>query len=402
MIKALLIIFTFICSLPAGILQKTIDNAPDGATIKLPAGIYAEKLVINKPLTLIGKSNGVHIRGDGSGTVITINSDNVVLQNLTISASGNRMENLDAAISLNHVKNCEISHCRILDTLYGIDMNIVEHSRILDNYITSRPNDISLKGDAVKVWYSRHNLIKNNTIEKSRDMTLFFAHDNTIEGNTFLHNRLALHLEMSNRNRIINNTFKYNSAGVLLMGGKDTNVSGNLIQSSKGAAGIAVIADKVMNFHFENNILKYNAKALYIDTKSGEVGKQRFIRNNRILYNAEALHFHAGIKNNVIIGNTISGNMDDVVKDTRDGYTANNRIAKNYWERYTGFDQNKDNIGDTPHQIFLYADQLWHYDHQAKFFYGSPIMSLINFLSQIAPFIEPVLLLEDPEPLIHP
>jgi nitrous oxidase accessory protein len=402
MIKILLFSFTFIFTVHANILQETIDKSPAGSTLKLSSGIYNGKLIINKPMTIIGKEDGVVIKGDGTGKVITINSSSVILKNLLITGSGNRMENLDAAIAMNNVKNCEISHCQILDSLYGIDMNRVEDSTISNNYITSKENEISLRGDALKIWYSSHNIIKNNTIERSRDITLTYASHNMIEGNTFLHNRFALHLSKSHQNRISNNTFKYNSVGILLMGVKDINVTNNLIQSSKGAAGIGVIADKVSNFLFEGNQVKYNAKALYIDTRRVEREYQRFIKNNQILYNGEALHFHSSIKNNVITHNFINGNMDDVIKDTRDGYTTHNLIEYNYWDRYAGFDRDGDNIGDTTHKNFQYADQLWHYDHKVKFFYGSPVMSLINFLSQLAPFIEPVMLLEDKKPLIHP
>ena len=402
MIKILPLYFTFIFSLYANVLQEAIDKTPAGSTLKLSFGIYSGKLIINKPITIIGKDDGVIIKGDGEGKVITINSSNVVLKNLVITGSGNRMDKLDAAIAMNNVKNCEIHHCKILDSLYGIDMNMVENSIITDNYITSKKNEISLRGDALKIWYSNNNIIKNNTIENSRDVTLTYASHNTIEDNTFLHNRLALHLSKSHQNMIKNNTFKYNSVGILLMGVKDIKVIGNFIQSSKGAAGIAVVADKVSNFLFENNSVKYNAKALYIDAKRVETGYQRFIKNNKLLYNGEALHFHSSIKNNIITHNIIKGNMDDVIKDTRASYTANNIIEYNYWDKYAGFDTNDDNIGETTHKNFQYADQLWHYNHKVKFFYGSPIMALINFLSKIAPFIEPIMLLEDTKPLVHP
>jgi len=400
MFRILLFSFVLFISVSANILQESIDKAPVGATLKLPNGLYQGNIVINKPLTLLGKGNKVHIHGEGKGTVITVNADHVTLKNLMISGSGDRMENLDAGIELHHVKHCTVDRCRIDDALYGIDMNMVQECNITNNHIRSKPFDISLRGDALKVWYAKNNLIKNNTIEWSRDVTLSFAKYNHIEGNTFKHNRFGLHLSMSPHNIIKNNLFQYNSVGMLLMGVRDTNVTGNRVLSSKGAAGIGVVADKVGNFHFTDNILKYNAKALYIDTKSGEHTQQRFISHNRFLYNGEALHFHAAIKNNVITHNTIKGNMDDVVKDTRDGYTRNNTIAYNYWDRYEGFDRNRDNIGDSPHKNFIFSDQLWQYDHQAKFFYGTPIMSIIDFLFKIAPFIKPVLLLEDEKPLM--
>ena len=297
MIKVLFLYFIFIVTLNANILQEAIDSAPVGATLKLPSGIYKGNIVISKPLTLIGKESGVIIYGDENDTVITVNSSHVLLKNLQISHSGSRIENLDAAIELHHVKYCEVSHCRITDSLYGIDMNMVKDSIISDNYIRSRKNDISLRGDALKIWYAKNNLIKNNTITYNRDVTLTYSHHNIIDGNTFTHNRFGLHLSMSHHNLIKNNIFQYNSVGILLMGVKGTNVSNNRILSSKGAAGIGVVADKVSAFHFENNTLKYNAKALYIDTKGAERGKQRFITHNKILHNGEALHFHASIKN---------------------------------------------------------------------------------------------------------
>ena len=401
MIKILLLLFSFVVFVSANILQESIDNAPTGATIRLPSGIYNGNIVINKALTIVGKGEDVIIQGNGKGRVITVNSSHVALKHLHIRGSGNRMENLDSAIELHHVKHCEVSHCKITDALYGIDMNMVEDSIISDNTIRSKKNDISLRGDALKIWYAKNNLIQNNTIEWTRDVTLTYAHHNTIKNNIFLHNRFGLHLSMSHNNSIRNNTFKYNSVGILLMGVRDINITGNTILSSKGAAGIAVVADKVSNFHFEHNTVKYNAKALYIDTKGAERGKQRFIRNNLLSHNGEALHFHASIKNNVITGNTIIGNMDDVVKDTRDGYKGDNTIEYNYWDRYEGFDRNRDNIGDTFHKNYIYADQLWQYDHRVKFFYGTPILSMINFLAKIAPFIKPVLLLEDRKPLVN-
>jgi len=78
-----------------------------------------------------------------------------------------------------------------------------------------------------------------------------------------------------------------------------------------------------------------------------------------------------------------------------------NVVEQNYWDRYSGFDKDANNIGDTPHQIYQHADQLWHYNCKVKFFYASPIMTMLNFLSELAPFIEPILLIEDTKPLVH-
>ena len=402
MIVRLLFITTFLLSYAsANILQDAIDSAPVGATIKLPAGNYIGSVIINRPITIIGKVEGVRIDGENSGRVITINSSDVILQNLIIANSGSRMDNLDSAIFINSVKRVTISHCKLLNSLYGIDMKMVEDSVIEGNYISSKKIDISLRGDALKVWYSHNNLIKNNTIENVRDVTLTYSNRNTLENNTFLYNRFATHISLSSNNILKGNSYKYNSVAVMLMGIQNTKVINNSIKSSIGAAGIGVVLKGTKNLLFENNDVRYNAEGMFIDAKATEEGMQRYIKDNDISYNKEAIHFHAAIQNNTITHNRFVGNIDDVVKDTEGSLTRRNVVAFNYWDRYSGFDKNGDNIGDRPHQIYQHADQLWHYNHKVKFFYGSPLMTLLNFMSELAPFVEPVLLIEDTKPLVY-
>ena len=402
MIVRLFFIATFLLSYAsANVLQDAIDSAPPGATIKLPAGNYSGNIIINAPLTILGKDESVVIDGREFGTVITINSSDVVLKNLTIANSGSRMENLDSAIFINSVKRVTISHCKLLNSLYGIDMKMVEDSLIEGNYIDSKKLEISMRGDALKIWYSHNNSIKNNTIENSRDVTLTYSNNNTLENNTFLHNRFATHISLSSNNTLKENSYQYNSVAVMLMGVDGTKVTGNSIKSSTGAAGIGVVLKGSMNLQFENNVVRYNAEGMFVDSKATEEGMQRHINNNDISYNREAIHFQAVIQNNTITHNRFVGNIDDVVKSTEGALTRSNVVEQNYWDRYSGFDKNGDNIGDRPHQIYQHADQLWHYNHKVKFFYGSPLMTMLNFLSELAPFVEPVLLIEDKKPLVY-
>jgi nitrous oxidase accessory protein len=94
------------------------------------------------------------------------------------------------------------------------------------------------------------------------------------------------------------------------------------------------------------------------------------------------------------------GNIEDIVNDSRGGKTNENDIVGNYWDNYEGFDKNNDNVGDTPHRVYQYADQLWVYNSDVKFFYGSPVISLLNFLAKLAPFSKPLFLMEDKYPIV--
>jgi len=396
--KFYLLLLVFISHLFANPLQEAIDSASPYSTLKLPSGIYIGNITIGKPLTIIGKNKDVTIQGSGVGSVITITSSHVTLKNLTITGSGSRMDRIDSAISIKNATQCEVNNCKIINSLYGIDMDMVSESIIANNYITSKDLDISLRGNALKMYYSDNNLIQNNAIENSRDVTLNYSNANLFKNNIFKNNRFATHISLSHNNFFDSNTYLYNSVSIMVMGAKNTMVFYNTIKSSKGAAGIGVVINGVSNFRFEHNILKYNAKGIYVDGQEKTKGMKRYISHNEISYNGEAIHFHAYIKDNTITNNKIFGNIDDVVKDVEGNFSPSNIVEYNYWDRYAGFDRNRDNIGDSPHQIYQYADQLWHYNNKVKFFYGSPIMSLMNFLANLAPFIEPNLLLEDSKP----
>jgi nitrous oxidase accessory protein len=381
-------------------LQQVIDRAAAGSKIVLPEGRYRGNIVIRKPLLLVGQKGKTTIKGEGNGTVITVTAPYVTLQNLTIVQSGTRTDRIDAAIRFSNTSHGTILNCTIRKVLYGIVFDNVRKSRIEGCHIRSRPEPIPQRGDAIKLWYSSHNTIIDNRIAHARDVALLFSHYNRIGHNRFHNNRMALHLENSHHNTLFDNTFAYNEVGMLIMGAKDTNVTRNRIESSQGVAGIGVVADKVSGFLFKDNLLKYNTKALYIDAKRTEKGYQRTIRDNALLYNYEALHFHADIAHNIIEHNLFKDNLEDVTRDVKGSRTYHNRIEKNYWGYYEGFDRNKDGIGDTPYRKYLYADRLWLFDNKLKFFYATPIMTLVDFLVRLAPFSQPLLLLEDPKPLM--
>jgi len=384
----------------ANVLQNAIDNAPSGSILSLPAGVYKGSIVINKPLTIIGKEEGVIIDGEGNGTVITIKGSFITLKNLTIRGSGERHEGLDAAIKLSDGKQCEISHCKIYDCLFGIDMQMVSNSIIAHNNITSKDLELGLRGDGLRLWYSNDNIIQENRLIKSRDMVVWYSHGNEILKNYGRENRYSLHFMYAGKNLIKENTYELNSVGIFFMYSQDSIAIGNVIKSSLGATGMGIGLKDVSNFTLKDNTVLYNAQGLYIDRSPFEPDTHNWIIGNHILYNSEAMHFHSLSENNVIKENTIMGNIEDVVNDSRGSKTNENEIVGNYWDKYEGFDRNGDNVGDTPHKVYQYADQLWVYNPDVKFFYASPVISLLNFLAKLAPFTKPLFLMEDQYPKV--
>ena len=101
--------FFFITFLNANLLQESINNAKEGSILKLPKGVYKGSIVINKPISIIGKEDGVIIDGEQQGTVIQITSPFVTIKNLTITGSGDRHDTLDSAIKITNSNQSEIS-----------------------------------------------------------------------------------------------------------------------------------------------------------------------------------------------------------------------------------------------------------------------------------------------------
>lgn len=400
--KKIIYFFIFLtCCLNASILQDVIDKAKDGAIIKLSAGIYEGNLEINKPLTIIGEGKGVIIKGDGIGTVISIRSSYVTIRNVMIINSGNRHDSLDAAILIDKAKHCEISDNTITDSLFGIVLQQVKNSIISNNIISSKELDLGLRGDGIRLWYSTDNIIKKNSLIKSRDFVVWYSHGNIIEDNKGEYGRYSLHFMYAGKNIVRNNQYKFNSVGIFFMYSKDTIATGNTIRSSLGNTGMGIGLKEVSGFTLSDNTVMYNSRGFYIDRSPFDFGTTNIFKNNNILYNTEAMHFHSICENNEITRNNFIGNIEDIVNSTRGSKTYNNKWKWNYWDNYEGFDTNNDNVGDSSHKIFQYFDKLWQNNPNLRFFYGTPVISMLNFLAKLAPFTEPLFLLEDKNPIME-
>ena len=391
-----LIIFTIV--LNASILQKVINSAKSGSKLELPQGVYKGNIIIDKPLIIDGINQKAIIRGDGKGTVITIKSDFVTIKNLTIENSGSEHEKVDAGIKLYKVKHCNIINNKIQNVLFGIDMQEANENNISYNYITSKPFSLGLRGDAIRLWYSNYNTLTNNHITKSRDFVVWYSHQNLIEKNYGELGRYSLHFMYTGKNIVKNNTFVKNSVGIFFMYSKDTIATGNIIKSSIGTTGLGIGLKDCSNYTIKNNKILYSARGFYIDRSPFEPGTHNYIENNFILYNSEGVHFHSLSLHNIFKNNIFKGNIEDVVNDSYNTKVTENIWDGNFWDNYQGFDKNRDDIGDTPYNLYYYADKMWLLNPNIKFFYASPIISIVNFLTKLAPISQPVRLLTDKHP----
>jgi len=395
-------LFSLFSLLNAGnVLQEAIDHAKAGSRLELPAGIYRGNIVINKPLIIDGKDQKAVIEGDGNGTVITITASGVTVKNVIIRHSGEEHERVDAGVALQKVEQCTVENCKIVDCLFGIDMVQVSRSEISGNYIESKPFALGLRGDGVRLWYSNDNHLSGNHLYKSRDFVVWYSHGNLIEKNLGEYGRYSLHFMYTGRNIVKNNVYKHNSVGIFFMYSQDTTATGNLIENSLGTTGLGIGMKDASNFVLKDNTIIYCARGLFIDRSPFEPDTVNVIENNRIIYNSEGIHFHSLSLHNRFVNNIFKGNIENVINDSYNTKVTENYFDGNYWDDYEGFDKNRDGIGDGAYNYYAYADKVWLLNPNVKFFYGSPVISILNFLAKLAPFSEPVLLLSDKHPKMY-
>ncbi len=376
-------------------LQELVDKAPAGSVLKPPPGTYSGPVVVKKPLTIDGGGQVTIDAGD-RGTVFSLEADGATLRGLRLTGSGGSHDTDDSCLDVRGNRNI-IEDLTIDNCLFGIDLKQSNDNVVRGNRISSKPYDLGVRGDALRLWYSYRNRIENNQITDARDMVAWYSSNNVFRGNVGRRSRYSLHFMFANDNEVIDNRFYDNTVGIYLMYTERTNLRHNIVSHANGAAGMAVGFKESSDAIIEGNEFIYCAVGVGSDLSPFQPNTTIQFRNNRFAYNGIAVHFTSELGGNDFRNNVFEGNLTDVAQSGR-GKEALNQWYDNYWDNYQGFDRNGDGIGDTPHQSYAYADQLWIEMPTARFFKNSPVMELLDFLERLAPFSTPELQLRDERP----
>lgn len=156
----------------AASLREAIDRAAPGDTIDVQGGRLAGPLVVGKRVELRGHGNPV-IDGRGSGTVLTLAAQGIVLSGFTITSSGASLLQDDAAVLVT-ADDVTVRDSRIEDALHGIYVLRANHFRLLRNRIHGKPaiNDEN-RGNGIHLHSSSDGVIEDNEISEVRDGVYF-------------------------------------------------------------------------------------------------------------------------------------------------------------------------------------------------------------------------------------
>jgi len=393
------------CLLAAGVaaaehppLQPLVDATPDGETLVPPPGTYSGPVHITRPINLDGQ-NQVTIDSGGHGSVIVLETDGATLRNLHLTNSGESHNDIDAGVQVrgrfNVIKDNVIDDC-----LFGVDLQQSENNVVRRNHISSKPFELGQRGDAIRLWYSFNNQVSDNRITNARDTVVWYSADNIISGNSASNSRYSLHFMYSRYNLVERNRYLNNTVGIFLMYSDGVVVRDNHIAHASGPTGVGIGFKETSDLTVEGNEVLYCASGLYIDVSPYQPDTTNRFSGNLLAYNGIGIRFLNDWTGNIFRGNQFVDNLTQVV--VSGGKTANRNVWEgNYWSDYQGFDHDADGNGDTPHELYAYADRLWHDHPYAQFFKGSPLLEVLDFLERLAPFSEPAMLVRDSAPAMH-
>ena len=376
-------------------LQPLIDETPEGGTLVPPSGVYAGPVHITRPINLDGQG-GVTIDNGGKGSVILIETDGATVRNLRLIDSGSSHNDIDAGVQVrgrfNVIKDNSIENC-----LFGVDLQQSENNIVRRNRISSKAFELGQRGDAIRLWYSFDNKITDNVITDSRDTVVWYSAKNTLARNTASNSRYSLHFMYSRYNLVEDNRYYNNTVGIFLMYSDGVVVRNNHIAHAAGPTGVGIGLKETSDLVVEDNEILYCASGLYIDVSPYQPDTTNRFSHNLIAYNGIGIRFLNDWTGNIFRQNRFADNLTQIA--VSGGKTANRNIWEgNYWSDYQGFDRDDDGVGDSPYELYAYADRLWRDHPYAQFFKGSPMLEVLDFLERLAPFTEPDLLVRDEAP----
>jgi nitrous oxidase accessory protein len=367
---------------PLATVTDALARARDGDTILVRAGTYREpELVVTHRVVLLGEGRPV-LEG-GPHQILRIQADSVTVRGLVFhlvvpSATEDR-----AAIKVLRAHGCRLEDNTLLDTFFGIYLSEVDGCTVRGNLVRGSGTTEVLSGNAIHSWSSGHLVIEDNVLEGHRDGLYFEFTTNTI----VRHNRstralrYGLHFMFSHDCTYTDNIFANNRTGVAVMYSHGVRMEGNRFEHSWGGAAHGLLLKDITDSQLLRNRFEDNTVGLFAEgTNRLEVTDNEFLRNGwgvQIMADAQDASFRH---------NRFEGNSFDV---STNSVHATTRFEGNYWDRYTGYDLDRDGTGDIPFAPVRLFALVVQQNQPALILLRSFFVSLLEGAERVAPVLTP-------------
>lgn len=328
-------------------IQQAIDYASQGDTVYVKAGIYLERIVVDKNnLRLVGENRGTTIiDGCGAGSVVRIEANNTVLTGFTIQNSGPNWT--DSGIYLDHSFNTSVSGNNVTNNNLGIYLYESSNSTLRNNNMAGNRYNFGVYGWNLQGYI--HNIDISNIADgkpiiywvnqaskkpptNAGYVGIVNSTNITVANLTLRKNWQGMLFAYTANSDIKGVTATNNMDGIWLLECSGCSLYGNNI-SANNWGGIALVNSSRCSVHC-NNANNNSEYGIFLSHSSDNI----FYHNNFIKNRKQAWLY--GVNNNSWDG----------------GFP----VGGNYWSDYAGGDEKSgpyqnetgdDGIGDAPYVI---------------------------------------------------
>jgi len=370
-------------------IQKAITLAKPYDEIIINEGFYAEgNIVIDKPLQLTGKDYPI-IDGEGKFEIITVHSDSVFISGIIFKNAGVNYLKENAAIRLEKVKDCSVTDCKFFNNFFGIYIAASTNCLIQNNFIQSHGKSETSSGNGIHLWNCSNVKIINNNIIGHRDgIYLEFVKDALIEKNYSKKNlRYGLHFMFSDGCTYSQNKFENNGAGVAVMYTKNVEMINNIFYDNWGPASYGLLLKDISESRIEKNLFLKNTSGIYLEG----CGKS-IIEHNVFEKNGWAIKLMANSMDNTFSKNDFISNSFDLSTNSRQNF---NTFDGNYYSKYTGYDLDKNGIGDVPYRPVKLYSIIVEQQKPSLILLNSLFIELLDIAESVFPSLTPETLIDN-------
>jgi nitrous oxidase accessory protein len=364
-------------------LKQGIAEAQAGDTVLVRKGTYKEyDIVIDKPLTLIGENYPV-IDGELKGEIITITSDHVTVDGLFIINVGTSYTSDYAAVRVKRSNHFVIKNLVLEKLFFGIYLEKARDGLVYHNKIIGDAVEEYNSGNGIQLWYSHNVRIEKNIVQHVRDgIYLEFSDDCSITENVSTENvRYGLHFMFSNRDIYEKNTFEKNGAGVAVMFSKEIKMYNNHFRENWGSASYGMLLKEINDAEIKGNTFAENTIGINIE------GSNRVVyHNNDFLNNGWAIKVRGACYTNSFTENNFMHNSFDISYNSK---VNDNVFDRNYWSNYTGYDLNKDGVGDVPYRPVKLFSYVVNRTPETIILLRSLFIDILDFSEKVSPVFTP-------------
>ncbi len=376
-------------------IQQGLLLAANGDTVLVDAGHYHEKnIIIEKTIFFIGINHPI-LDGDNKYEIISIKANGVVVDGFKVIHSGVSSIEDYAGIKIYNSRDVIVRNNILDDTFFGIYTQVGINCLIENNTITAYTQIEQENGNGIHCWKSDSLRIIANTIIGHRDGIYFeFVKNSVIWRNISEKNlRYGLHFMFSNNDAYYCNVFKNNGAGVAVMFSQKLIMVNNYFEENWGDGAYGLLLKEISDGVIENNKFYKNTAGIFMEGAS-----RIHMEKNVFESNGWAMQIQASCLDVTLVNSNFKGNTFDVGTN---GSLVLNTFNNNYWDKYEGYDLDKDKLGDIPYRPVSLYSMIIQQNPPAMILFRSLMTSLLDKTEKLLPSLTPENL-KDEHPLMKP